>query len=868
VTEQDLFVEAVQISDPAARDAYLDRACADDAGLRRRVAGLLGALGRAGGFLEAPLAVTADAGAPRDYRPEASVETAGDVVGPYKLLEQIGEGGFGVVFMAEQTQPVRRRVALKVLKPGMDTRQVVARFEAERQALAIMDHPNIAKVHDAGATETGRPYFVMELVRGVPVTAFCDQNHLSVRDRLLLFMPVCHAIQHAHQKGVIHRDIKPNNVLVTLHDGVPVPKVIDFGIAKATGQPLTERTLFTNFAQMVGTPLYMSPEQAEMSGLDVDTRTDIYALGVLLYELLTGTTPLDKDELRQGGLAEVLRRIREQEPPKPSTRLNSSPGLLATAAAHRKTDSQKLPRAVRGELDWIVMKALDKDRNRRFATANSLARDVHRYLADEVVEARPPSAGYRLKKFVRRNKGHVVAAGLVLTVLIAGIGGTVMGLVRALKAEAQAKRDRDDAIAAQEAETAARDREATERRRADEEATVANAISEFFRDNLLRQTDTLHQAVGRETPMSNITVREALDRTASKIGMKFTDRPLVEAAIRLTLADTYLGMGESVLALPHARRAVDLLVTHQASDPLDLLRAKCTLGFLLLYGPEVTEAESLFQDTIGAWEPRLGANHHDVVRAKFGLAIAYAHQGKHARAVPLFEEVISKTKLIHGPDSPLLLPPMAELAVSYFEAAQDDRAEAVWTEMLATTAVRDWAKLPHTRAAKFYLGVLSLRRGKYESAERHFEEVLTATATAHGADHYYTLSCVAQLASVRLKQRRWAEAEALLTDDRKRCEAKHPDAWVIFATKALLGEALLGQKRLTETEPLLLSGYEGMKRRDAQMPAFAKSRIPEAIDQLILFYQAAHKPDEAAKWQTERAKYPPPATPLPPEPKR
>src|SRR5688500_6720872 len=331
-------------------------------------------------------------------------ERPGGTIGRYKLLERIGEGGFGVVYMAEQLAPVRRKVALKVIKPGMDSRQVLARFDAERQALAIMDHPNIAKVFDGGMTDTGRPYFVMELVKGEPITSYCDANQLAPRQRLELFVQVCDAVQHAHQKGVIHRDIKPTNVLVMMYDTKPVVKVIDFGVAKALGQELTDRTLFTGFAQLLGTPLYMSPEQAGQSGLDVDTRSDIYSLGVLLYELLTGTTPFDKERFRRAAQEEIRRIIREEEPPRPSTRLSESKDRLPSISAQRHTEPAKLTKLVRGELDWIVMKALEKDRSRRYETANGLARDVQRYLNDETVQACPPSAGYRLGKFARRNK--------------------------------------------------------------------------------------------------------------------------------------------------------------------------------------------------------------------------------------------------------------------------------------------------------------------------------------------------------------------------------------------------------------------------------------------------------------------------------
>src|SRR5262249_25731817 len=361
---------------------------------------------------------------PQATADEPSVsERPGTVIGPYKLLEQIGEGGFGVVFMAEQQQPVLRKVALKVLKPGMGTRQVLARFEAEPQARAIKDHTPRARASDGVETASGRPYFVMELVRGIPITDFCDQNHLGVRQRMELFVTVCQAIQHAHQKGIIHRDIKPNNVLVTLHDGVPVAKVIDFGVAKATGQQLTDKTLFTNFAQLIGTPLYMSPEQAEMSGLDVDTRSDIYALGVLLYELLTGTTPFDKERLKTLGYDEIRRIIREEEPAKPSTRVSTLGQAAATVSANRGSDPRRVSQLFRGELDWVVMKCLDKDRNRRYETANGLARDIERYLNDEPVHACPPSRGYRLRKLLRRHKGPVLAGVLVLLTLLAGVAG-------------------------------------------------------------------------------------------------------------------------------------------------------------------------------------------------------------------------------------------------------------------------------------------------------------------------------------------------------------------------------------------------------------------------------------------------------------
>jgi serine/threonine protein kinase len=419
--EEEIFHQALDRSGPEERAAYVEQACAGNPVLRAAVEGLLRAYLGATGFLERPVAAAlATLDEPISERP-------GTVIGHYKLLEQIGEGGFGVVFMAEQ-QPVRRKVALKVLKPGMDTRQVVARFEAERQALALMDHPHIAQVFDGGETASGRPYFVMELVKGAPITEFCDQNLLPVRERLALFVSVCQAVQHAHQKGIIHRDLKPSNVLVTVHDTTPVVKVIDFGVAKALGQELTDKTLFTGFAQMVGTPLYMSPEQAGQSGLDIDTRSDIYSLGMLLYELLTGTTPFDKDRLREVGYDELRRIIREEEPPKPSTRISTLGQMATTVSTQRKTDPKRLSQLCRGELDWIVMKCLEKDRTRRYETATSLAQDVERYLRDEPVQACPPSALYRLRKFARRNKRALVTAALLGVVALAAVGGVAGSL--------------------------------------------------------------------------------------------------------------------------------------------------------------------------------------------------------------------------------------------------------------------------------------------------------------------------------------------------------------------------------------------------------------------------------------------------------
>jgi eukaryotic-like serine/threonine-protein kinase len=448
MSERAIFIAALEKDDPAERADFLNMACADDRPLRKRIERLLKAHEPADSFLEhrpPELGMTADE-PPITERP-------GSVIGQYKLMEQIGEGGMGLVFVAEQQAPVRRKVALKIIKPGMDSKQVIARFESERQALAMMDHQNIAKVFDAGTTEGGRPYFVMELVHGVPITTYCDENKLTPRQRLELFIPVCHAIQHAHQKGVIHRDVKPSNILVTMYDDKPVPKVIDFGVAKAIEQRLTEKTVYTQFGMLVGTFEYMSPEQAEMNAFGVDTRSDIYSLGVLLYELLAGSTPLERRRLREAAFDEIRRLIKEEEPPRPSVRLSTS-GALAKVAAARQTDPAKLSRLVRGELDWVVMRCLEKDRTRRYETANGLARDVERYLNDESVEACPPSAGYRLRKFIRKYKKPLAVAGAFSGLFLVAFALVVWkwqdeGAARATADAARADADaaRQDALA-------------------------------------------------------------------------------------------------------------------------------------------------------------------------------------------------------------------------------------------------------------------------------------------------------------------------------------------------------------------------------------------------------------------------------------
>jgi serine/threonine protein kinase len=466
MTNSDIFKKAVLVP-TAKRAAYLDEFCGASPEQRQQVEAMLRADQEASRFLEEPvLEQTASF--------QNNVESPGTLIGPYTLLQKLGEGGMGTVWVAEQEKPVKRRVALKLVKAGMDSAEVLRRFKAERQALAMMDHTNIAKVFDAGTNDQGRPYFVMELVKGVPITKYCDEVHASIRDQLDLFIQICSAVQHAHQKGIIHRDLKPSNVLVAMQDGKPVPKVIDFGVAKALHSKLADQTMYTEIGQIIGTLEYMAPEQAELSALDTNTRADIYALGVLLYELLTGSTPITRKRMKSAAFAEVLRLIKEEDPPKPSTRLTQSKESLASLAALRKTDPKRLSSELKGELDWVVLKALEKDRTCRYETASGLARDFQRYLADEVIEARPPSARYRLRKSVIRNKGKVLAASLVLLALLAGITETTWGLFRAersAEAERLAKIDADEKREkAERAEQRERDRAEGERQAKERES--------------------------------------------------------------------------------------------------------------------------------------------------------------------------------------------------------------------------------------------------------------------------------------------------------------------------------------------------------------------------------------------------------------
>jgi serine/threonine protein kinase/tetratricopeptide (TPR) repeat protein len=600
-----VFEAAVELETPAERAAYLAAACGEDLEFRAEVEELLEHDNAASSFmshLAQPSSLASIVTLPPGEHPGATI-------GAYKLLEQIGEGGFGVVFMAEQTQPVRRKLALKILKPGMDTRQVIARFEAERQALAMMDHINIARVLDGGATETGRPYFVMELVHGVPITKYCDENRLTPRERVELFVPVCQAIHHAHQKGIIHRDVKPSNVMITLYDAKPVPKVIDFGVAKATEQRLTERTVITQYGTTVGTLAYMSPEQAETSALGVDTRSDIYSLGVLLYELLTGSTPLTRNRVRDSAYPEILRLIKEEEPPKPSTRLSDSGEALASISAQRQTEPSKLTRLVRGELDWIVMKALEKDRQRRYETANAFALDLQRYLADEPVQACPPSAIYRMQKIVRRHRMAISLAGaFVVLVTVAG-ATSAWQAVRATLAERQALAQRDRA------------------QREKERAETSYKLARGALDEVVKLEDDARFQRG-----SLEDVRRTLLQAEAAFYQQFVqqkgDDPQFQserASAFLRLADVSSSLASKEEAIQHAQQALAISLHLASQHPdvpghdADLARSHQTLGRLYHETGRYQEAEDSFRSAIGISE-RLTRGHPAIAQYRSQLA--------------------------------------------------------------------------------------------------------------------------------------------------------------------------------------------------------------------------------------------------------
>jgi serine/threonine protein kinase/tetratricopeptide (TPR) repeat protein len=956
---EDAIVDAALDLPLGERETFLQKACGDDPRLRRLVEALLKAHHQVPTSIHDAPELSAPGGTMIvSVQP---VEKPGDRIGHYKLLQQVGEGGCGVVYMAEQEEPVRRRVALKVIKMGMDTRQVIARFEAERQALALMDHPNIAKVLDGGSTDAGRPYFVMELVRGVRITDYCDQNNLSTAQRLGLFVQVCKAIQHAHQKGIIHRDIKPSNILVTLHDGIPVPKVIDFGIAKAIEQRLTDKTLFTALEQFMGTPAYMSPEQAEMSGLDIDTRSDIYSLGVLLYELLTGQMPFDPAELRMAGLDEMRRIIREKEPVKPSTRLSSlAAAEQTTVAKRRQVEAPRLLHLVRGDLDWIVMKSMEKDRTRRYETANGLASDIQRHLNSEPVLASPPSAAYRFGKLVRRNRLAFTAMTAVAAALAVGLALAAWqyfeksnALNRTLAAEKQART----------------------------EAAKSQQVAQFFKAMLEGVGPSV--ALGRDTLM----LREILDKTSESLSRDLPNQPEVEADLRNTIGEVYLLLGEFGKAETMHRKALALLRKQPKIESLEVARSLDNLAVALAREGKLPQAETTQREGLALRRKLQGVANPDLAVPLTTLAGILSDQGNLPEAESTQREALALRK--KRPDAPQeIADALKGLASVLFRDKQLPEAEALDREALALqrkalrpedpeiamtlndlgTVLHLQGNFPESEASfreavavagksldKDHPALLTLRanlatalgdQGKFVEAEQSQRELLALRTNRLGAVHPRVADSLSNLARVLQAEGKLREAETseraalamrqklfggenidvavslnhlgnILKDQGRLEEAETtlrqtlamrkkllgtlhrdvawslhdlaevlfergyfqeaetnareclgiqekiiPDDWRTPLTASLLGGVLLQEKKFNESETWLHSAYDGLRQREAMIPAQRKNPLAETLQRLTQFYQVTGQSNQAAEWtkklddfeKTERAK--------------
>jgi eukaryotic-like serine/threonine-protein kinase len=901
---RDIFLAAAELT-ANQRSEYLERACGGDAELRQRVDALL----RAHDFQPTgdytPLSANAS-------EPDSNV---GEGIGPYKLLQKLGEGGMGTVWLAEQSEPVRRKVAVKVIKAGMDSALVIARFEVERQALALMDHPNIAKILDAGTTEAGRPYFAMELVKGIPITKYCDQEHLTPTERLQLFIPACQAVQHAHQKGIIHRDLKPSNIMVGLYDGHPVPKIIDFGVAKATRQQLTERSLFTEIGNIIGTLEYMAPEQAELNNLDIDTRADIYSLGVILYELLAGSPPFSSKQLRGAAFTEMLRVIREVEPSKPSTKLSSS-DELPSIAANRKLEPKRLAKIVHGDLDWIVMKCLEKDRGRRYETANGLAMELQRFLANEPVMAGPPARLYRMRKFLKRNRSQVIAATLLVGALFMGFCGTTWGLLQAKAAELTAT---TNATVARDAEKEARRSESD-----------ARSVLRFFEQRFL----AVARPKGQEGGLGvEATIKQAVAATESQMATGFPDQPAVEASIRSVLGQTYIYLGDATAAVRHLDRSLDLFHQCRGADHPDALLAAMNLGVALFEAGDSERSLTVQIENLRRRETLFGSDHPESIQAANNLALHYVHVGKFTEAVPLLERLSDARNRQLGPDHSDALVTANNLALAYQRIGRVTAAISIYKEVMdlritslgldhpytissrlnLATAYRDTGKFdlalplaedtlrqandvlkdhPITLAAQNNLFTTYYLMGRIDAAINRGEETLTLVKKKLGPSHLNTQKVATNLANVYVEARRWDDAERLCRDAKphvppggpdlanvlqilgecalatgrggeaddllRECQAIRarviPDSWQCDLSMTLLGAALVMQKQFAEAESMLVRGYDGMKRHLAAMSEPVKQkRLAAAAEKLIGLYDAWDKPDEAAKWRKELA---------------
>ena len=697
------------------------------------------------------------------------------VIGPYHLLERIGQGGMGEVWLAEQKHPVRRRVALKLIKAGMNTREIVTRFESERQALALMDHPAIAKVFDAGSTPQGMPYVVMEYVAGVPITEYCDKHRLAMNERLELFVQVCSGVQHAHQKAIIHRDLKPSNILVTQVDGKPVPKIIDFGVAKAISQRLTAETMFTHAGALIGTPEYMSPEQANSGSEDIDTRSDVYSLGVVLYELLVGALPLDLTEIRDQAFFELLRRIREEDAPRPSTKLRTSSEHSSVAARNRGTEPAELDKQLKGDLDSIALKALEKERSRRYSSPSDLAGDIERYLHNEPVLAVPPSLAYRSGKFVRRHRLAVAASAIVALAVFGLIASLVIGSARV----------------------------ARERDRANREAQAAERVSDFL-------VGAFAISDPDESRGNKITAREVLDKGARQIETDLAGQPALQARLMSTMGKVYEGLGLYEPARQLLDKAIGLQKKTLGPDHQETLASQRMLARILQYQAQYSAAEKLYSETLQKQERFLGSDAMDALRTKANLGSLYNEQGRYADAEKLLSETVKATTQASGQNSPETMSALHSLAIAYDGERQYAKEADIWEELYRLRSQTLGPDHPDTVNSMQNLAYVYYKVGKAAEAEKLQRQGLEIGRRVLGNDHPSVLLAIGNLANTLLSEGKPAEAEPLqreaLEGRRRILGPNHPETQYAIAN---LANILSAQKRYREAEALYREALQG-----------------------------------------------------------
>jgi non-specific serine/threonine protein kinase/serine/threonine-protein kinase len=761
----------------------------------------------------------------------------------------------GEVWLAEQKEPVQRRVALKLVKGGVNSREVVARFESERQALALMDHPAIAKVFDAGATPEGAPYFVMEYIAGVSITSYCDKHRLTTEERLELFLRVCEGVQHAHQKAIIHRDLKPSNILVTEVDGKAAPKIIDFGVAKALTQKLTGETMFTRLGALVGTPEYMSPEQACTGGEDIDTRSDVYSLGIILYELLAGARPLD---LRKIALDEFLRRLREDDPPKPSTRIRTQdPATSSTTAHNRQTEPVALARQIRGDLDSIVLKALEKDRSRRYGSPSEFGADIGRFLRKEVVLAVPPSTGYRARKFARRHRVALATVFAFALVLVAAAAISIRQSVRANR-----------------------------------EAAAAEAVNDFLQNDLLAQASASNQSGGGR-PDPDLKVRTALDRAAARIAGKFDRQPEVEAAIQDTIGAAYRDLGQYANAHNHLQRAADLYRRTLGTENAKTIATMRHLANTAVLQAHYAEAETLLSQTLQSARRVLGPEHRDTLGAMANLAITYYRQLKYPQAEALLNQTLQLQRRVLGADHINTMATMNTLANTYYYQGKFAEAEPLYSQIGDIFRRKEGAEHPNTLTIMNNLAMTQYLQAKYADSEPVFRQVLEIRRRILGPEHPQTQETLSEMASMYQRQGKYREAETYAAESMRGAQhtfgpenartikaendlalayvsqgkftesetlarqaveidrKKRPDEWERFRAESLLGASLTGQKKYGEAEALLVGACQQMAAKKGGMPVQDWYQLDRAREWTVQLYEAWGKAEKAAAFKNQ-----------------